>query len=96
LAEEGVPVFSGALGATLSRQFAVETARYGGGQAASKSLRTAGSLACGNGLPIAPVAGDLSRLRLCTPELCGWGMTATDAPSVGQTHPTWTFKALCI
>jgi glycine hydroxymethyltransferase len=79
LQARGVPVFSGGNVATHSHQFAIEAARYGGGQAASKLLRKSGFLACGIGLPIAPVDGDLNGLRIGTPELVRWGMTAADA-----------------
>ncbi|MEL6794644.1 MAG: serine hydroxymethyltransferase, partial [Pseudomonadota bacterium] len=77
-----VPVHRTARGATESHQFAVEAARYGGGQAASKRLREAGFLACGIGLPIAPVDGDLNGLRIGTPELARWGVTADDIPEI--------------
>jgi len=80
LQEADVPVFTGAGGATQSHQFAVLAEGYGGGQAASKQLRHAGFLACGIGLPIAPVEGDLNGLRIGTPELVRWGMTEADAP----------------
>ena len=72
---EGLPVFAKARGFTQSHQFAVEAAAYGGGQSASKKLRRAGFLACGIGLPIAPVAGDMNGLRIGTPELVRWGVT---------------------
>lgn len=75
---EGVPVFAKERGFTVSHQFAVEAARYGGGQTVSKRLRKAGFLACGIGLPVAEVAGDLNGLRLGTPELVRWGVTAAD------------------
>ncbi len=75
----GLPVFHGAGGATGSHQFAVEAARFGGGQAASKLLRRAGFLACGIGLPIAPVAGDMNGLRIGTPELVRRGVTPDHA-----------------
>lgn len=75
----GVPVFAGAQGFTQSHQFAVCAEAYGGGQAASKKLRENGFLACGIGLPIAEVAGDMNGLRIGTPELVRWGMTAEDA-----------------
>ncbi|MEM6311497.1 MAG: aminotransferase class I/II-fold pyridoxal phosphate-dependent enzyme [Pseudomonadota bacterium] len=75
----GVPVFAGAAGFTNSHQFAVRAEAYGGGQAASKTLRKNGFLACGIGLPVAPVAGDMNGLRIGTPELVRWGMTAGDA-----------------
>ncbi|SFL13135.1 serine hydroxymethyltransferase [Shimia haliotis] len=74
-----VPIFSGTQGFTNSHQFAVMAAPFGGGQAASKTLRTAGFLACGIGLPTDPVEGDLNGLRIGTPELVRWGMTANDA-----------------
>ncbi|AEV39344.1 Glycine hydroxymethyltransferase [Pseudovibrio sp. FO-BEG1] len=71
---EGIPVFAKAQGFTQSHQFAVEAAEFGGGQAASKKLRKAGFLACGIGLPIAEVDGDMNGLRIGTPELVRWGV----------------------
>ncbi len=73
---EGLPVFAKAHGFTQSHQFAMEAAGFGGGQAASKKLRKAGFLACGIGLPIDPVEGDMNGLRFGTPELVRWGVTA--------------------
>jgi glycine hydroxymethyltransferase len=70
--------------ATSSHQFAIEAARFGGGQAASKTLRRAGFLACGIGLPIDPVAGDMNGLRIGTPELVRRGVTPADAPDLAQ------------
>ncbi len=35
-----------------------------------------GFLACGIGLPIDPVHGDMNGLRLGTPELVRWGVTS--------------------
>jgi glycine hydroxymethyltransferase len=78
LKERGVPVFETAQGATASHQFAIRAAAYGGGQAASKTLRKAGFLACGIGLPIENVAGDMNGLRLGTPELVRWGVDIDD------------------
>ncbi|MFZ7090360.1 serine hydroxymethyltransferase [Primorskyibacter sp. 2E233] len=75
----GVPVFSGSRGFTTSHQFAIPAAQWGGGQAASRLLRKAGFLACGIGLPIVEVDGDMNGLRLGTPELVRWGMTSGDA-----------------
>lgn len=75
LAALGLPVFAAERGMTQSHQFAVEAAGFGGGQAASKRLRKAGFLACGIGLPIAAVAGDLNGLRIGTPELVRRGVT---------------------
>jgi len=77
---ESVPVFAKERGFTTSHQFAVEAARYGGGQTVSKKLRKAGFLACGIGLPIAEVTGDMNGLRLGTPELVRWGVSETDIP----------------
>lgn len=77
--EIGLPVFKGAGGVTESHQFALEAARFGGGQAASKTLRKAGFLACGIGLPIAPVEGDMNGLRIGTPELVRRGVTPDHA-----------------
>ncbi len=75
----GVPVFAGREGFTASHQFAVLAERFGGGQAASKTLRKAGFLACGIGLPVAEIEGDMNGLRIGTPELVRWGMTADHA-----------------
>lgn len=71
---EGVDVFASARGFTDSHQFAVLAAPWGGGQAASKKLRKAGFLACGIGLPVPDVEGDLNGLRFGTPELVRWGV----------------------
>ncbi|MDE0534465.1 MAG: aminotransferase class I/II-fold pyridoxal phosphate-dependent enzyme [Albidovulum sp.] len=75
----GVEVFAGKDGFTNSHQFAVIAAPFGGGQAASKTLRRAGFLACGIGLPIDELAGDLNGLRIGTPELVRWGVTAENS-----------------
>lgn len=74
-----VPVFAGVDGFTNSHQFAVMAKPYGGGQVAAKLLRKNGFLSCGIGLPIEPVPGDTNGLRMGTPELVRWGMTAADA-----------------
>ena len=79
LEDEGVELFKGAKGATESHQFAVLAKGFGGGQAASKQLRKAGFLACGIGLPVAEVDGDLNGLRLGTPELVRWGVGPGEA-----------------
>ena len=78
----GLPVFAADKGATQSHQFAIEAAAFGGGQAASKKLRKAGFLACGIGLPLPPVPGDLNGLRIGTPELVRRGVTPADAPAL--------------
>jgi glycine hydroxymethyltransferase len=82
LAERGVAVFAGGKGGTVSQQFAVEAASFGGGQAASKKLRAANILACGIGLPVAAVEGDMNGLRFGTPEIVRWGMTPADMPEL--------------
>ena len=84
LALEGLPVFATDQGFTTSHQFAILAADYGGGQTASKTLRRAGFLACGIGLPIAPVAGDMNGLRIGTPELARWGLQESDAPRMAK------------
>lgn len=84
LNDAGVPIFGAAQGFTNSHQFAVQAATYGGGQAASKTLRKNCFLASGIGLPIAAVEGDMNGLRIGTPELVRWGMTAADAGRLSQ------------
>jgi glycine hydroxymethyltransferase len=84
LAARGLPVFGADRGMTQSHQFAIEAAAFGGGQAASKTLRKAGFLACGIGLPIAAVEGDLNGLRIGTPELVRRGVTPADAPALAD------------
>lgn len=79
LDEQGVPVFAGAQGFTNSHQFAVLAEPFGGGQAASRALRQNGFLACGIGLPLVPVEGDMNGLRIGTPELVRLGLTSADA-----------------
>ena len=83
LAENGLPVFSGVGGHTHSHQFAVEAARFGGGQTASKKLRRAGFLACGIGLPGPAVGSDMNGLRIGTPELVRRGLTTDDTDRLG-------------
>jgi glycine hydroxymethyltransferase len=84
LVDRGVPVFARDRGTTRSHQFAIEAAPYGGGQTAAKRLRQANILTCGIGLPIAPVAGDVNGLRLGTPEIVRWGMTAEHMPELAR------------
>lgn len=83
LDNNGVLVFATDQGFTASHQFAIKAARYGGGQTAAKHLRRAGFLACGIGLPIDEVAGDMNGLRIGTPELVRWGVTVADAGRLG-------------
>jgi glycine hydroxymethyltransferase len=74
LHRRGLPVYAIDQGATTSHQFALEAARWGGGQAAAKRMALAGLLACGIGLPVAPVEGDINGLRLGVPEIVRLGM----------------------
>lgn len=80
----GLPVFAADRGATQTHQFAIEAAPFGGGQAASKTLRKAGFLACGIGLPLPDVPGDMNGLRIGTPELVRRGVTPADAPALAS------------
>ncbi len=82
LVAAGLPVFRREEGVTASHQLAVEAAAYGGGQAASARLRRANLLACGIGLPVDPVEGDVNGLRIGTPELARLGMTPGDMPAL--------------
>ncbi len=84
LHREGLPVYAIAKGATTSHQFAVEAARWGGGQAAAKRMARAGLLACGIGLPIAPVEGDINGVRLGVPEIVRLGMSAEHMAELGS------------
>lgn len=84
LADLGAPVFATAVGNTGSHQFALQAASFGGGQSMARSLRKANILASGIGLPLPAVAGDLNGLRLGTPEIVRWGMTASDMPELAR------------
>jgi glycine hydroxymethyltransferase len=76
LEDYDIPIFFGALGHTQSHQFAVLADKYQGGQEASKLLRKSGFLACGIGLPVQDIEGDMNGVRFGTPELVRWGMKA--------------------
>ncbi|MFN4154858.1 MAG: serine hydroxymethyltransferase [Paracoccaceae bacterium] len=82
MAALGLPVFAADRGATQTHQFAIEAAAFGGGQTASKTLRKSGFLACGIGLPIPDVPGDMNGLRIGTPELVRRGVAPADAPAI--------------
>jgi glycine hydroxymethyltransferase len=84
LVAEGVTVFGSKLGLTTSHQFAIEAARYGGGQTVSKRLRQANILTCGIGLPGKGVDGDLNGLRIGTPEIVRRGMGPKDMPQLAR------------
>lgn len=77
-------VFAAERGATSSHQFAVVAHPYGGGQAAWKRLRRANLLACGIGLPMAAIDGDVNGLRIGTPELFRIGMNGADMPQLAE------------
>lgn len=79
-----VEVFGRDFGFTRSHQFALVAAPYGGGQRAARRLREANLLACGIGLPLPPVDGDLNGLRLGTPEVVRIGMTPDDMPTLAS------------
>jgi glycine hydroxymethyltransferase len=82
LAAEGLAVYGAGHGFTGSHQFALDAIPFGGGQAASRTLRKAGFLACGIGLPGRQIEGDMNGLRIGTPELVRWGMTERDMPQL--------------
>jgi len=84
LAAEGIVVHGADNGFTVSHQFALPAAPWGGGQAASRRLRAAGILTCGIGLPIDPVAGDMNGIRLGTPEIVRRGMEEADMPALAN------------
>jgi glycine hydroxymethyltransferase len=70
----GVDIFAADKGFTTSHQFAILAAPYGGGQKAARRMGDAGLLACGIGLPVEPVEGDLNGLRIGSPEIVRIGM----------------------
>lgn len=74
LHNRGVTIYAANKGFTTSHQFAILAAPYGGGQRAARQMAKAGLLACGIGLPIASVEGDLNGLRIGTPEIVRIGM----------------------
>ena len=84
LEDYDVPVFFGALGHTQSHQFAVLADKYQGGQEVSKLLRKSGFLACGIGLPVRDIKGDMNGVRFGTPELVRWGMKAKHSNKLAE------------
>lgn len=82
LSTQGVQIFGADKGFTTSHQFAILAAPYGGGQSAAKRMGDANLLACGIGLPIATVNGDLNGLRIGTPEIVRLGMKVKDMPAL--------------
>ncbi len=69
LDNRGVAIFGESRGWTTSHQFAIVAAPHGGGQTAARRMAQANLLACGIGLPIDEVEGDLNGLRIGTPEV---------------------------
>ena len=86
----GLPVFARSRGFTQSHQLALEAARWGGGQRAARTLAEGGLLACGIGLPVAPVEGDVNGLRLGVPEIVRLGLGPQDMPVLAG----WIARAL--
>jgi glycine hydroxymethyltransferase len=82
LSAQGVQIFGADKGFTTSHQFAILAAPYGGGQNAAKRMGEANLLACGIGLPIATVDGDLNGLRIGTPEIVRLGMKVENMPAL--------------
>ena len=84
LAARDLPVFTTSGGYTTSHQFAVDATQWGGGHVASLRIRNANLLACAIGLPVTNVADpdDMAGLRIGTPEMVRWGMTAADMPQL--------------
>ena len=81
LSAAGLPLVTTAQGFTTSHQFAFDARRWGGGQEAAVRLRQANILACGIGMP---GAEGMAALRLGTPEVVRWGMTAQDMPELAS------------
>jgi glycine hydroxymethyltransferase len=84
LSSQGVQIFGADKGFTTSHQFAILAAAYGGGQNAARRMGDANLLACGIGLPIAAVDGDLNGLRIGTPEIVRLGMKVKDMPALAS------------
>ncbi len=81
LAALDMPMFTTEQGYTLSHQFALDAREWAGGHRAALILREANILSCAIGLP----GGDeWSGLRLGTPEIVRWGMTAADMPELAS------------
>ena len=83
LVDLGMPVHQTTAGPTTSHQFAIDAEQWGGGMAGSQILRQVNILACEIGLPGTTVAGGpRTGIRLGTPEIVRWGMTATEMPEL--------------
>ncbi len=73
-----LPVFFSSAGPTTSHQFAIEAERWGGGHAMALRLRGANILTCAIGLPTG------EGLRIGTPEIVRWGMTAAHMAELAE------------
>jgi glycine hydroxymethyltransferase len=81
LAHLGLPLHHTNAGYTTSHQFALDATKWGGGHNAALRLRDANLLTCAIGLP---GHDDMAGLRLGTPEIVRWGMTADDMPELAN------------
>ena len=77
----GLPVHRTAAGFTTSHQLAIDATTWAGGHAAALRLREANILSCAIGLP---GLDDFAGLRLGTPEIVRWGMTAAEMPELAD------------
>ena len=48
----------------------------------AQKLRQAGFLACGIGLPLRQIAGDMNGLRMGSPEIVRWGVSSNDTDTL--------------
>jgi glycine hydroxymethyltransferase len=78
LKRHDLPVFTTVEGPTTSHHLALYADRWGGGQPTAARLRQANILASGIGLPVG------EGLRLGTPEVVRFGMTADDMPELAD------------
>ncbi len=82
LAEAGMPVFSTEHGLHgQSHQLRCMRQSSAAARRRRRSLRRANILACGIGLPVPELDGDLNGLRLGTPEVVRWGMRSSTCRS---------------
>ncbi len=81
LVERGLDVHETVEGPTTSHQLAINAAVWGSGHVGSQRLRRADLLACEIGLPTGDTAARTG-IRLGTPEIVRWGMTAADMPEL--------------
>ncbi len=82
IALEGIPVYASARGFTQSHQFALEATEFNGARHMAEKLRKAGFLACGIGLPLPQIDGDMNGLRMGSPEMVRWGVGPQDTKTL--------------